>query len=88
MLYCVGSGVRRLDIHAVGSKNNLSEGYIFVLDTIQVFCGRPTPWFSRRPPSPIPHASASADIYGDGERLAVLLPLRGVSMRDSEGGQF
>lgn len=67
--YFVGSRAHRLDIRAIGRKNNLSEGYVVGLDAIQVFRGDantliiPPPAITNTP-TPEPQDAARIELVG------------------------
>ena len=68
-VYFVGSGTHRLDIRALGRKNNASEGDVVGLDAIQVFRAdantliMPPPAFTNTP-SPSPQPAARIQLVG------------------------
>lgn len=68
-VYFVGEGTHRLEIRAVGQKNNASEGYVVGLDTIQVWRGDantliiPPPLITNTP-TPSPQPAARIELVG------------------------
>jgi hypothetical protein len=68
-VYHVGSGTHRLEIRAVGRKNNVSEGYVVGLDAIHVWRGDATtlivpPPLVTNTPTPSPHPAARIELIG------------------------
>ena len=68
-VYFVGTGSHRLEIRAVGRKNNASEGYVVGLDAIEVFRGDvntliiPPPVITNTP-TPEPQPAARIELVG------------------------
>jgi hypothetical protein len=68
-VYYVGSGVHRLELRGIGQKNNVSEGYVIGLDTIQVFRGDAhtlilPPSVITNTPTPEPQPAARIELVG------------------------
>jgi hypothetical protein len=68
-VYFVGDGAHRLEIRAIGQKNNASEGYVIGLDAIHVWRGDtntlilPPPLFTHTP-TPSPQPAARIELVG------------------------
>lgn len=68
-VYFVGEGIHRLEIRAVGQKNNASEGYVVGLDAIHVWRGDantlivPPPLVTNTP-TPSPQPAARIELVG------------------------